>query len=780
MKPAQQLAEVKAHIGVAIVGRPPTDEQQTLGDIRLLPHQMEAERRVLQALRRFEVALLADEVGMGKTYVALSVARRYERVTILAPASLVPMWREAIVKAHVAHVQVTSLHRFSRGTTTRTPAPVLSLVVIDEAHYLRTPNTNRFRAVADFVVGAHVLLMSATPLHNESSDLRAMLSLVRGARQDALGDDVLAQLVIRQPARRSVPAIREHAPISIPHDRALLDALLALPAPLPARDGSVAGALIRLGLLRAWCSSDAALEHTLRRRILRGEALKHALEAGKHPTANELRSWMIGEREVQLAFPELLVDAKLEGDALRPVLDRHVDALRDILSQVRRADNGDAHRVHALRAIIQAHPDTPIVAFSQLASTVHALYRALSDIAGVGAVSGSHARIASGRITRQEAINAFAPIAQGKPPPPHHARIQLLLSTDLLAEGVNLQDAGVVVHLDMPWTDALLTQRVGRCARLGSSHKTLHVYRIAPLAVAERVLQLQRRVSRKASRARRLVGDSTSHASSAADHASRLNELLRSWVDEQPAGVDDRAVGTAGDASDSASPTRCRSRVAAVSSEIHGFLALLHDGRDMTLVCAVHTNVRTARAARPAIQSGMDTARNVWRLSRSPRRLAAIVETISRASLPVRVEASTRRAAARIVRRYIARQQLYGDLDVGSVDAPRAWLRAQRRLASGLSRSSATHRPTLAVAVCDARAMLARTHGATVELALERWNAEGEHEAFVDWASGWRRHPALNASLERTDARCDTTGDAPADDRQCVAIILLQGANFHE
>ena len=46
----------------------------------------------------------------------------------------------------------------------------------------------------------------------------------------------------------------------------------------------------------------------------------------------------------------------------------------------------------------------------------------------------------------------------------------LLLTTDLASEGVNLQDASVVVHLDLPWTAARLEQRVGRVARLASAH----------------------------------------------------------------------------------------------------------------------------------------------------------------------------------------------------------------------------------------------------------------------------------------------------------------------
>ena len=72
-----------------------------------------------------------------------------------------------------------------------------------------------------------------------------------------------------------------------------------------------------------------------------------------------------------------------------------------------------------------------------------------------------------------------------------------MITTDLLSEGVNLQGASVIVHLDVPWTPAGLEQRVGRAARMGSRHACVHVHGIAPPAAAERLLTLERRLARK-------------------------------------------------------------------------------------------------------------------------------------------------------------------------------------------------------------------------------------------------------------------------------------------
>lgn len=567
---------VKAHLANAAL---PHEPPNTIGDITLMPHQRHALARVRDTIRRFHGALLADEVGLGKTYVALALAREYDMTHVIAPAALLPMWKAAIARAAALHVSLQSLQSFSHphGRTSVTDSPITpatsasaspssvhrcraaedettpiqtrprrQLVIIDEAHHLRTRHTKRYHAVAQCVAGRDLLLLSATPIHNSARELQNLLALFTGQRGDLLDAATLSLLVIRQddderrfissdsaPATSAAPRVHEHPPIRIssdrtPHDRASLDAILTLPDPLPARDGAVAGALIRLGLLRAWCSSNATLCHVIRRRILRGEALKQALQAGRHPSQSELRTWLVGDHEVQLAFPELLAQSHPNGAPLIERLDKHLIALRALLDSQRSQHTADAARTLALREIVARHPDTPIIAFSQFSHTVHALYRALSDIAGVGALTGMHARIASGRIARLDAIARFAPHAQGQPQPPPHQAIRLLLATDLLAEGVNLQDAAVVVHLDLPWTDALKRQRVGRIARLGSPHADVHVYTIDPPILGDHALQLSNRLRRKAGLAARLIGTPTPTKS--AGNTSRVTRVRAALV----------------------------------------------------------------------------------------------------------------------------------------------------------------------------------------------------------------------------------------------------------
>lgn len=149
--------------------------------------------------------------------------------------------------------------------------------------------------------------------------------------------------------------------------------------------------------------------------------------------------------------------------------------------------------------------------------------------------------VAGGRITRGETLARLAPSASGAAPPREAERIDFLLSTDLLSEGVNLQDASVVVHLDLPWTPARLEQRVGRSCRLGASHAMTSVYAIAPPVASETLLAVERRLRVKLAAAGRAVGVAGSILPPLAGYpelevtsAPRLCELLRrvlgSWI----------------------------------------------------------------------------------------------------------------------------------------------------------------------------------------------------------------------------------------------------------
>lgn len=791
---------IQARLAAAMIPPLPPAE---LGDITLLPHQRDAVARIQSAFQQHQGALLADHVGLGKTYTALAVARGYEQVHVIAPAALLPMWRTAIIHAHRPHISLHSVHRFSRRPAPQQPSddnaaavhhatPRRALVIIDEAHYLRTRRTARYTAIAQFVAGHDTLLLSATPLHNRTADVRNMLALFLGSRADLLSDAILAHVIIRRvrPTTHTTtpspptdtpqitPRVQHHVPRHFPHDQRTLTQILALPAPLPAHGGAVAGALIRLGLLRAWCSSDAALAHAVRQRRLRGEALRQALRAGRHPTPVELRSWLVGEYDVQLAFPELLSTHQLDGTPLLERLDTHLTALHQLADHHAHTACGDHARAEVLRTLLHEHPDTPIIAFSQFTQTIGALQRALSDIAGVGLLSSTHARIASGRISRSEALARFAPRAQERPPPPPHHAIRLLLSTDLLAEGVNLQDAGVVVHLDLPWTDALRQQRVGRCARMGSPHAVVHVYDFAPPPAGDRALQLQHRLATKAALATRLAG---------AREGTELGDPNSGTGRAGPA----RATRPHESAAESATHVRARLlrwmvsphttprstwyptlMVGALSlTPYTAWIALVEYKGQPTLLCAyAHPTQPGRRIVSTRVRALLHAVTMADRIGAgAPAAPRVPSRTILRA--PVR-------HALREMHRWQARQGARDDAGpTGQAVAPVA-LRAARYLAQYVQQCSAIERVAWREAITDAQRVVGLARGSGAEEALTRWCALAETTPSAmprTWITAWQREPALaNVAAEPRPAA--TIAAAPSVWR--VQALLLIGSDY--
>jgi hypothetical protein len=687
-----------------------------LGDVTLHAHQVDAVVRIRSALGRLQGALLADDVGLGKTFVALAVARDYECAHVLAPAALVPMWRDAARRTGSVNVIVHSLHRASHrsGAFPLEPAKRKVLVIVDEAHHLRTPGTLRYSRVAEFVVGHHVLLVSATPVHNSDRDLRTLFALFLGSRADLLDEQSLEQLVIRRQRHlvetQRLPRVIERRPVSVPLDNDTLEAILSLPDPLPARGGSAAGALIRLGLLRAWCSSDAALSHSIRLRRLRGEALAHALRSGRHPTHDELRSWVVADTSVQLSFVEFIEESVNATPLLRK-LERHLDALAELQVEHAARSGADAARAGAIRHLLADEPLRPVVAFSQYTATVRALHRALVDIAGVASISGNDARIASGRVSRADVLWRIAPRAHGRPPPAIHERVRLLIATDLLAEGMNLQEAGTVIHLDLPWTDALRRQRVGRCVRIGASFDPVLVVTFAPPANADRILRISQHLMRKAAVAERLLGHDT-ETSGPPQCASELRQLITTWRYE--------------DMTTTASMVRqSESAVLAFGrGSVAGWMAVVEsDG--VTRMVARH-NGKTS-----------DAQRHVLTLVKGLRGPA---DGPADPDMRERVEQT-------------ARAELQEWIDSNEVDAmsgpdQRAVSVAQRALMACITQSvanaSAPERAQLAVAATVAERIVRATREVAAEKGLETWFSMWTQDvAPREWLRAWRRIPSL-------------------------------------
>ena len=493
----------------------------------LAPHQVPAAERLTMIMARHGGALLADAVGLGKSYVALAVAlARQEPFSLVVPAVLVSQWRDLLDRFAVADTPITTHESLSVSTVRPSGRPT---VIVDEAHRFRNPDTNRYRALARLVVGSRVLLVTATPIHNCVSDLLHVLrlflrdhalaalglpSLRNAARREAdrsLANAAVSRVIVAR-SRERVRAGYDGGPVSMvfprsttetlragPGSEALISDLVAGVARL--RAGAGAAPLLRLMLLRRLGSSLSAFRTALTRHDAYLDLAARAATEGRALTPREFQRCFprAAESDIQLVLFPLLLDQGSAG-AVSFADDRRILArLRELLARAPALDP----KADALEALLTARPAKTVV-FTDAQPTARYLLQRLRH-RRVAAVFGHVGRFASGEAPRQEVLRAFAPRAQGGTRPVAALATDVLIATDLLSEGLNLQDAQRVVHYDLPWSPARLAQRVGRIDRLGSSHDSITTVTFLPPAPLARALAMEERLARKV-RAQQVAG----------------------------------------------------------------------------------------------------------------------------------------------------------------------------------------------------------------------------------------------------------------------------------
>jgi superfamily II DNA or RNA helicase len=553
--------EVRSRIARLMLdeSRPPS----RIGSVTLQPHQISAVARLRTALENLNGALLCDDVGMGKTYVALAVAAEFSNCAIVAPAALVTMWRHSLAETGL-DASLFTFESLSRVKAVRDSGGGVSIrarfdiVIVDEAHHARNMATNRYFALSSLVRGARVVLLSATPIHNRRKDLVSLLSLFLGGRAARMTAAELALCVVRREHAQlagvaRIPRVMTPIHHHVSDEPHLVERLMNLPPPIATRDGGLGGALIGRSLVHQWASSEAALREALKRRVARASALCASLECGRLPSAGDLATWIYGDGALQLGFAELLAEPVPSHRELLSVVRRHLAGLEDIRASFDAATTIDGERAAIVSAIRADNPGVGIVAFAQYSETVSTLFRRLVASGRVALLTSHGARVAGGPLSRDEAIQRFAPIANHSVAPRPSESVDLLLTTDLLSEGVNLQDAAVVVHLDVPWTPARMEQRVGRVARLGSAHERTTVHVLAPPASAEKVLGAEMVIERKwgiagaavGTRSRSPLSTDAASSDSLPARTERLRSMLASWTTVEAAASDDCPVATA-------------------------------------------------------------------------------------------------------------------------------------------------------------------------------------------------------------------------------------------
>ena len=507
-------AVVARYAARAVLGCSPG---RTGGFSWLAAHEQPAVGRLRDIMDRYGGALLADAVGLGKSYVALALALSSpDPFLLVVPSVLVAQWTALLAELRAQKGTIVTHEALSTRGSATIPSRSFRLCIVDEAHRFRNPDTNRYRALARIVVGIPVLLVTATPVHNRLEDLIHLFKLF--LRDDALAPlgiasllnasresgELLVAAIARLTVARSRTRVRTgyaagpDPSLRFP-ERAVGQVIRAAPIAAPELDTIVqhvttldresAASLFRVTLLSRLASSLPAFTASLRRYLAYLEQSERAASEGRLLTRRDFRRLFpdASSDSLQLALFPVLLPAGGRG-ASPQSRTRAADLLQLMAGFTGLTDP----KLAVLTELIESERGKTIV-FTNSRETARYLSGRLSR-RRAAAVFGAGGLVGGARARRIEVLRAFAPTAQGARRPPPWLETELLIATDLLSEGLNLQDAARVIHYDLPWTPARLAQRVGRIDRLGSHHVRIATVTFVPPPVLDLALALEERL----------------------------------------------------------------------------------------------------------------------------------------------------------------------------------------------------------------------------------------------------------------------------------------------
>lgn len=592
-------------------------QKQQAGEIPVTTFQRHGIWRAQRILRKYGGVLVADGVGLGKTFLAGEIIRQYrerrQRVLLVCPAALRDStWKEFIHRFQL-YVECVSYEELARdrqlgGEQSHLQSNVdeYALVLVDEAHNYRNPDAPARAAVLrQLMMGQRrdLMLLTATPVNNSLWDLyhvvryfikqdailadKGVLS-IRERFEDAmridpfnLNPDMLYPIIDATTVKRTRRFVKRHyendliklptgetLPIRFPKPIAssinydldevlpgflheIEDALMPAtghpqltlarykPENYPAGqvpdrgDPAIVG-LLRSGLLKRFESSVHAFATTVKKMVDEHDIFLQGLDRGLVLKKELLRELSAADDDDE--FEDLLASSphqestkqydlaalRADVEADRALLNRFYERASSVKPA---ADPKLAALVKELESIIEAaekegideddrRQKRKVLVFSAYEDTidwiedyVDRLLEKRKDLrpyfGRMASVAGNESRRG---ITREAAVFGFAPESSEAPPARRQDLFDLLFCTDVLAEGMNLQQSRNIINFDLPWNPMRLVQRHGRIDRIGSRHDRVFLRTFFPDKQLDTLLNLELRVRRKLAQAAASIG----------------------------------------------------------------------------------------------------------------------------------------------------------------------------------------------------------------------------------------------------------------------------------
>jgi len=569
--------------------------------VELSEFQEDAVRKARKILDRHHGVMVADSVGLGKTWIGKKLLEDYayhlrQKAVVICPASLRENWRRELASAAIAG-SVLSQEELGREEFDLAAWSDADVVLIDESHNFRNPNAQRYGAL-ERLLSRHggrggagrrkkVILLTATPINNDVLDLYHQFSLITMGDKShflscGIGDlykyflrarrsvrhggtvalfNLLEEVVIRRTRshiRKAYPEARIlgrqiHFPRRKLHtirydlestyakiyDRIVagIESLEMAPYNLErykkkgaARDEFELGreqaltGIFKSRYLKRFESSIEAFRISVRRALEFLKTFETYILDGKILKSVDFRKamrYLDREGEEDDVTPRSLADELDDTEEARRLLaemaevepslydlrrlhsavQHDVDVLTEIWLRVRDIGPGEDAKLQRLKELLRGElRGKKVLIFTYYKDTARYLYDQLGHPESEAA-QRLREELGSIRIRRMDSgtaaknrlrlVQAFAPRSNGRPQWAGTDReVDVLISTDVLSEGQNLQDCGHLLNYDLHWNPTRLVQRAGRVDRIGSDFEDLWIYNMFPDEGLERLLRL--------------------------------------------------------------------------------------------------------------------------------------------------------------------------------------------------------------------------------------------------------------------------------------------------
>lgn len=565
---------------------------------QLFEFQKDGVYGLIHRLNKNGYAILADSVGLGKTFQALAVVQYYqelksEKTLVLSPVKLFENWKNENVKStnkSFKDVQLTfDVHYHTTITSHRTPDSdlvethdysIYDLVVIDEAHAFRNPKSKRYIETLNKIIvqnpNVKVLLLTATPVNNSLKDLESLIYLMtKGKRKILVGDEKLDYKTTLSIASKAIELKCDPSEtfynlcdeIFVSRDKPYIKEMyktskLNFPEkkpsiPLVAEVNDIQANMIRkfyydisnmdyatynyfdylrderktyfrkrlgkniserskgmkylmrLLLLKRYESTYMSLHNTVEKMINQMEEWKYTLDLNSEQFKKNVKSNdsndILAENEVDLEPLDILDLPVTREDFTKKffeAIDRDIETLKNILKEKIYKDVSD-NKIQLLIKEVKniLSNEEKVIIFTSYSDTALELSNIfLKNNLDHGLVTGTvystyENLLQNRKKSYEEVLKVFSP--KSKMNEGIFKEIDVLVATDVISEGQNLQDCSNIINFDVHWNPVRIIQRLGRIDRINSEHKMINNYIFWPLETLEEYLDMRQRIDIK-------------------------------------------------------------------------------------------------------------------------------------------------------------------------------------------------------------------------------------------------------------------------------------------